>query len=210
VCFLWCGYAKLPYGVGMRKPSVGFEWSYRDLLFTLLIAFMAMSILALIAVKKEETANSINQGNIMVELMWEKNVDADIDLWVQAPNEASVGYANKSGPTFNLLRDDLGKSFDSESRNQEIAVARGLKSGPYVVNVYYFNSPMMNRSVECIITVTIFKNNTLRVLTREKVVLHSIRDEATVIRFSLDGEGNLVPNSFNKVFKSISGIVRAQ
>ena len=76
----------------MKKPSVGFEWSYRDLLFTMMIAFMAMSIMALIITTKKLETDSINQGNILIELFWDKTITADIDLWVKAPNEKSVGY----------------------------------------------------------------------------------------------------------------------
>ena len=42
---------------------------------------------------------------------------AHFDLWVQAPGDVPVGYSNKSGGVFNLLRDDLGKAKDMTDGN---------------------------------------------------------------------------------------------
>jgi hypothetical protein len=42
---------------------------------------------------------------------------AHFDLWIQAPGDVPVGYSNKSGGVFNLLRDDLGKAKDMTDGN---------------------------------------------------------------------------------------------
>jgi hypothetical protein len=42
---------------------------------------------------------------------------AHFDLGVQAPGDVPVGYSNKSGGVFNLLRDDLGKVMDMTDGN---------------------------------------------------------------------------------------------
>ena len=42
---------------------------------------------------------------------------AHFDLWVQAPGDLPIGYSNKSGGVFNLLRDDLGKAKDMTDGN---------------------------------------------------------------------------------------------
>jgi hypothetical protein len=186
----------------MKKHSVGFEWSYRDLLFTMMIAFMAMSIMALIITTKKLETDSINQGNILVELFWDKNITADIDLWVKAPNEKSVGYSRKNGITFNLLRDDLGRAYDPESRNSEIAVGRGIKSGEYIINVHRFSS-LAEGPISCIVSVTIHKNDTTINILKEKHVLTLPLEESTVARFTLDETGHYNPISFNKVFRNL-------
>jgi hypothetical protein len=186
----------------MKKPSVGFEWSYRDLLFTMMIAFMAMSIMALIITTKKLETDSINQGNILIELFWDKTITADIDLWVKAPNEKSVGYSRKNGITFNLLRDDLGRAYDPESRNSEIAVGRGIKSGEYIVNIHRFSS-ITESPISCTISVTVHKNGTTVNIFKEKHVLTLPLEEATVARFTLDETGHYNPASFNKVFRSL-------
>ncbi len=117
----------------MKKYSSGFEWSYRDLLFTMMVAYMAMAAMALIVTSKIAKVESVSPGNILIELFWDKNKNADVDLWVKAPGEKPVGYSNKSSVVFNLLRDDLGISSDPESRNQELVVGRGLHQGEYIV-----------------------------------------------------------------------------
>ena len=189
----------------MKKPSIGFEWSYRDLLFTLMTAFMAMSVMALIITTKAQETKSINQGNILIELYWDINVVADVDLWIQAPNETPVGYSRKSGKTFNLLRDDLGKGKDTESRNQEIVVGRGLKEGEYIVNAHQFAS-IDGLSIECKIIVRLNRDDFSNIIATENVTLTYNGDEKTVLRFSLDENGNVIPDSFNKVYKNLSGI----
>lgn len=186
----------------MKKPSVGFEWSYRDLLFTMMIAFMAMSVMALIISIKTLETNSVNQGDIMIELFWDKTVDADIDLWVLAPGDKPVSYARKNGVTFNLLRDDLGKTNDPMSRNQEIVVGRGFKAGQYIVNIQRFSS-LNEGPIECIVSVITNRQGVLVNIIREKATLTKHNEEITVVRFNLDETGYHDPRSLNKVFRSL-------
>ena len=49
-----------------------------------------------------------------------------------------VGYSNKSGQIFNLLRDDLGRAQDMTDYNYEVAYTRGTPGGEYVVNVHMY------------------------------------------------------------------------
>ena len=58
-------------------------------------------------------------GNVMVEANWPPELDSDVDLWVQAPGDVPVGYSNKGGAVFNLLRDDLGQQLDVSGLNYE-------------------------------------------------------------------------------------------
>jgi hypothetical protein len=76
-----------------------------------LIVLQAIDAAAIVA-KGSETDGVTAPGNVAVEMQWPDKLDADVDLWVQAPGDAPVGYSNKSGRVFNLLRDDLGKAQD--------------------------------------------------------------------------------------------------
>jgi hypothetical protein len=49
-----------------------------------------------------------------------------------------VGYSNKSGKVFDLLRDDLGMAQDMTDSNHEVAYSRGAPAGEYVVNVHMY------------------------------------------------------------------------
>jgi hypothetical protein len=82
------------------------------MLFLLVFAYLVIGAVALAHVAKKDEEQSKGQtppGNVIVEMFWDKATDADVDLWVQAPGDVPVGYSNKSGAIFNLVRDDLGK-----------------------------------------------------------------------------------------------------
>src|SRR6202521_4580652 len=114
----------------------GMNVSFRDMLFLLVFAYLVIGAVALAHVRKkaEDVTGAAPPGSLIVDIHWEDKIDADVDLWVQAPGDVPVGYSNKSGIIFNLLRDDLGHSGDPVSMNYEIAYGRGLWPGEYTVN----------------------------------------------------------------------------
>jgi hypothetical protein len=117
--------------------------SFRDMLFLLVFAYLVIGAVALAHVAKKDEEQNKGQappGNIIVEMFWDKAIDADVDLWVQGPGDVPVGYSNKSGMIFNLVRDDLGKSGDPNSMNYEVSYGRGHWPGEYVVNAMLYRS----------------------------------------------------------------------
>src|ERR1700739_685502 len=114
----------------------GMNVSFRDMLFLLVFAYLVISAVALayVSKNKDETKGAAAPGNVIVEMNWPPNYDADVDLWVQGPGAGPGGYSDKSGMIFNLLRDDLGHSGDPNSMNYEVAYGRGHWAGEYVVN----------------------------------------------------------------------------
>src|SRR4029450_10043412 len=80
-----------------------------DTALLLLGGFVLMTVLMLTVInppaKSAETAGEPSPGNVIVEAKWAENIDADVDLWVRAPSDKPVGYSNKGGRYFNLLRD---------------------------------------------------------------------------------------------------------
>src|SRR3981081_592713 len=100
----------------------GMNVSFRDMLFLLGCDYLVSCAIALAHGAKNDEEHSKGQappGNVIVEMFWDKAIDADVDLWVQAPGDVPVGYSNKSGVVFNLVRDDLGKGGDPKSRNSD-------------------------------------------------------------------------------------------
>ena len=82
---------------------------FRDVIMLALVGFVAMVILMLPYIHPPGAKASDQiapPGNVIVEIRWPDQIDADVDLWVQAPGEVPVGYSNKGGRVFNLLRDD--------------------------------------------------------------------------------------------------------
>src|SRR6266576_615012 len=66
----------------------GMNVSFRDMLFLLVFAYLVVGALALAHVAKTDEEQSKGQtppGNVIVEMFWDKAIDADVDLWVQAP-----------------------------------------------------------------------------------------------------------------------------
>ncbi len=188
----------------MKKPSKeGFEWSFRDLLITLVIVYMAFAVLAL--QKRKQAESAITPGMIMIQLWWDAKQDADVDLWVIAPGESiPVSYVRPAGIAFNLLKDDLGLSQEAIGRNYEVIVGRGLHSGEYIVNVHLFKliseAPIRGR-----ISVVIQQQSAGREVIAQQFELERHDQEITVVRFSIDEHGRLVSGSMNHVYKPMRG-----
>src|ERR1700730_15806918 len=130
---------------GRRSSAMwrGMNVSFPDMLFLLVFAYLVIGALALAHVAKTDEEQSKGQtppGNVIVEMFWDKAIDADVDLWVQAPGDVPVCYSNKSGVIFNLVRDDLGKGGDPNSMNYEVSYGRGHWAGEYVVNAMLYRS----------------------------------------------------------------------
>ncbi len=181
---------------------------FRDVLFLALAGFVTVLLLVLPHINPpgaRQAASAEPAGNIMVEASWPEDVDADVDLWVQAPGDLPVGYSNKGGLVFNLLRDDLGRRADATPLNYEISYGRGLPAGEYVVNLHLYRNPSGRFPVPATVLVRVRKDPgqpTRQILLR-RVQLRRVGEEQTVFRFRLDGDGGLVPGSVSLLPKPI-------
>jgi hypothetical protein len=144
-------------------------------------------------------------GNVIVEAQWGDKVDADVDLWVQAPGDRPVGYSNKSGQIFNLLRDDLGKSHDITDYNYEVAYTRGTPGGEYVVNLHMYRGRQVTfpLAVKIVASVKDDVSGSAKQLVTTTVELRKEGQELTALRFRLDSHGVLVAGSVNSLFKPL-------
>jgi hypothetical protein len=81
-----------------------------DTALLMLAGFVLMSVLMMSVMnpptQSSESDNVLAPGNVIIEAQWGDKLAADVDLWVQAPGDVPVGYSNKGGAVFNLLRDD--------------------------------------------------------------------------------------------------------
>jgi hypothetical protein len=182
------------------RRTDGLTWGLVDLLTALMIVFMALAALALIPRQTQATAG-VNPGNILVQLSWAMPIDADVDLWVQAPGERPVGYSNMGGQTFNLLRDDRGRSGDPNSHNIELAVGRATPDGEYVVNAMLYSSYNHQFPVPVHATVGVGSGVPVTIVdVRGELTFEG--QEITMARFRLH-DGHLVPGSVNQLFKPL-------
>ena len=185
---------------------------FRDVITLALAGFVAMVVLVLPHIHpkaQNETPTVEPPGSVIVEVRWPDQIDADIDLWIGAPGETPVGYTNKGGRTFNLLRDDRGHYNDPAELNYEVSFSRGVPAGEYIVNLHYYGLANANtrQSHEVPATVVVSTRSavtgaTMRRFT-ENVMLNRIGEEVTALRFSMNDNGEIMPGSLNHLFKPL-------
>ncbi len=183
---------------------------FRDVITLALLGFVAMVIMLLphITKKKQESEEHKAPGNVIVEIHWPSGMPVDVDLWVKAPNDDPVGFWNQGGPTFNLLRDDLGTEGDATNENYEITYSRGIPAGEYIVNVHMYGSVVPTGGVPVNVVVSVKRplEDTQQILKTD-VLLTYHNQEETAFRFRLTSEGNLVPDSVSTLRRPlITGI----
>lgn len=172
---------------------------FRDIILLALLGFVTIVILLLphLNPPTKVTEATPAPGNIVVELHWPSELDTDVDLWVQAPGDAPVGYSNRGGRIFNLLRDDLGHLNDTSDLNYEIAFSRGAPAGEYTVNLHLYSNTARVAEVPAQVVVGIKRgaDAPLRVIAKKQVKLVFTGQELTVVRFTLNAMSELIPDS---------------
>lgn len=172
---------------------------FRDIILLALLGFVTIVILLLphLNPPTKVTEATPAPGNIVVELHWPNEMDTDVDLWVQAPGDAPVGYSNRGGRIFNLLRDDLGHLNDTSDLNYEIAFSRGAPAGEYTVNLHLYSNTARVAEVPAQVVVGIKSgaDAPLRVIAKKQVKLVFTGQELTVVRFTLNAMSELIPDS---------------
>jgi hypothetical protein len=184
----------------------GMNVSFRDMLFLMVFSYLLISAIALAHIGKndEESKGAPPPGNVIVEAQWAKDIDADVDLWVQGAGDVPVGYSNKSGIIFNLVRDDLGRGGDPNSMNYEVAYGRGHWPGEYIVNAMLYRSRDAIRPVPVSVRVSLrTEAGAVQQILQSDVDLTSEGQETTVFRFKLDEQGAFVPGSMNRIRKPL-------
>jgi len=180
-----------------------------DTALLMLGGFVLMTVLMMTVVnppaQSAEKDGDQAPGNVVIEAQWQDRLDADVDLWVEAPGDRPVGYSNKNGRVFNLLRDDLGMAQDMTDLNYEIAYSRGMPAGEYVVNVhlYRFVGSAGPIDVKLVVSRRTDEAGQTQQLASTTVRLLHLNDQVTAFRFDLDSDGNMVPGSMNTLFKEL-------
>jgi hypothetical protein len=183
--------------------------AWLDTALLMLGGFVLMTILMLVAVnppaKSSEVDGVAAPGNVIIEAQWGDKLDADVDLWVMAPGDVSVGYSNKSGGIFNLLRDDLGRAQDVTDYNHETAYSRGTPAGEYIVNLHMYRGIGVTYpiQVKIVASVKLTPDSSSQQIVSTTVQLKREGQEVTAVRFRLDGEGHLIPGSLHSLFKPL-------
>ena len=182
---------------------------FRDVITLALCGFVAVVILLLPHLNPKQEAQaavaSTVPGNVMVEARWADELDTDIDLWVQAPGDVPVGYSNKSGVIFNLLRDDLGRNADPTQLNYEVSYSRGVPPGEYAINLHMYRNKSKVSPVKVTVVTSVKSPNaeSAKQILTSSIDLMAENQETTVYRFKLTEAGELVPGSVNSLPKPL-------
>lgn len=183
---------------GEKASSIG----YRDVLLAFAAAVSAVVLFALPNINpptKPVTDNIRPAGQISMLVCW-KRAPIDIDTWGMAPGEEKpVGYNNRSGKVLSLNTDNRGETGGKAPANCELMVARDLPAGEYTFNVFGFS---VSETTEVHVEIGIGKDaNSMHVYPFDVSIAN--RQERTIMRFKIDGTGDVVPGSVNNVFKPL-------
>ena len=183
---------------------------FRDVIMLALAGFVAMVILLLPHLNPPDQARADAEppGNVIVEIHWPDEINSDVDLWVEAPGDIPVGYSNKGGVIFNLLRDDLGQRADATGLNYEVSYSRGIPAGEYTVNVHLYRNTANIFPIPVTVVTSVKKSarDAARQLLASKIDLAREGDELTVYRFELSGEGGLIPGSVHSLQRNLRSL----
>lgn len=169
---------------------------YKDAFTLILLGIVVLFIIVLAHVNPvgdENNAEIDQPGNLSIDLTWPLQQNTDLDLWILPPDGNVVGYSNKDTPMFNLLRDDLGGDPNNihNTMNYEIAFARAVIPGEYVVNVHVYNS-YSELPVTATVTVKLRipgSDNKVDTFLTKEIILTAKGEELTVFRFTVNEDG---------------------
>ena len=181
---------------------------FTDLLFNTLLGFTLLFFISIIFMNPIAKLGNINyKAEYIITVSWPEDQPDDIDLWVQDPYRETVSYLRKEAGWLNLDRDDRGDLNDTvmingkqvvHPINQEVVTIRGIISGEYIVNLHYYES-QTDRPVRAVVKIEKV-NPVLRLVYIDQHELQKVDDEKTVLRFELDGNGEIVAmNHISKI-----------
>lgn len=177
--------------------------AFTDLLFNALLGFAFMFVAAFALISDPQQTGKIDaKAEVLITVRWPDNHPDDVDTLVEDPTGNLLWYHNRDTGLMHLDRDDRGIMqdrlvVDGESvanpLNQETVTLRALQPGEYIVNLLHYQANYADRLP---VTVKVEKLN-----PEVSVVFYGTReltgagDEQTAIRFTIDGEGDVVDTS---------------
>lgn len=171
----------------------------RDILLLLLTSFLVMLALVVPFLAEDDNKDDARKGTVIVDLYWDNDNKSDVDLWVRGPDQIPVGYSNKGGPLFNLIRDDLGSTADISGLNQETTISTGFVEGKYTVNVHLYRLSGSPPSGHVVVSLKKDAKANARQILHGKFTLDKTDQQITLFNFRFDKDKNLVAGSVNNI-----------
>lgn len=207
----------------MKHKKFDFRTAYIDVLLNVLTGIIFLFILTTLMIqpqKKQDEGIKKNAEYIM-NVEWHKDIDCDVDVWVQDPANNVVYFQQRDKGIMHLERDDLGFRNDIVSvvpgntinvvENRETWVLRGIVPGIYTVNVHLYGcridgvAVMMGQDYNVPVMIELFKiNPKYTLVTKKEVILNKVWEEISVMNFQLDTNGNVIniTNDYKQLVKS--------
>lgn len=177
------------------KRWTGIIFANIDMLLSLMVIFIAL--VTPVHPKTEASDKPICQ--LAIDIEWPMDRPADVDLWVMAPGDVPVGYSNKEGRVFNLVRDDLGNVYSNDPTNAERACARMLVDGPWATTAHlYSNLGPLPIPVRFTISIVDPSSAIFTRIAEGNIELNRVGEEATLLNFKLE-DGKIVTGSMNDI-----------
>jgi hypothetical protein len=189
---------------------------FTDILLNVLMGFTIMVFIAFSLIRPEMLTGNVDlRAEYIITMTWPDNHPDDIDLYVEDPGGNIAWYNNPEAGLLNLDRDDRGNYRDTivingeriqNPLNQEIVTLRGIVAGEYVVNVHHY---VANGIDPVPVSIKVERvNPSLQLVYYGTVELSQRGQERTVLRFTLDADGN--PSNINQNPKSLTQLVRSR
>ncbi len=178
-------------------------YPFQDMLFNALLSFTFLFLVSFMLISAPDQEKKIDpKAEFLITASWPDNHPDDIDLYVEDPKGGVVWYFARETGVIHLDRDDRGMFKDTivvdgqkiaNPLNQETVTLRGLMAGEYIVNVHQYLATAPGTPVP--VSVTVEKLNPIVSLVFYETVEVTRREELTVVRFTLDDEGNVTKTS---------------
>ena len=184
--------------------------AFLDVLFNTLLCFAALFAMSFILINPSKKDNNVvAKGEFVIVMTWPKEMDNDVDIYVEDPEGNLVAFMRREEGLMHLDRDDLGKRNDvvytrfgeiGDDENREIVTLRGIMPGEYVINVHMYmkreESPLTP------VTVQLDKINPYSTIMIKRVTLGDSGDEKTAFRFILNNDGDVT--EINELQKALA------
>lgn len=191
----------------MLAPQRPSGTTFRDVTMLMALGFVAMIIWLLPHINPPADDGQVEPpGNFLINVFWPPGCNSDVDTWVSGLGEPRpVGYSNRSGKVWNLLRDDLGEP--DKDRNFENVYSRGVFAGEIIINLHVYRVPTeclpLSVDVEVGVNTGQPGKGSIKKLVTATVKLHKNGEEKTAIRFKVNAEGAIIPGTMNSVFRPL-------
>jgi len=177
--------------------------AFRDMLFLMVFSLVIVIFLLTFLINPVANPNDVPlRTEILIEATWPSGTAYDVDLWGTGPDGVPVGWGIFSaGPNMNLERDDRGKINDTAELNYEWMSIRSRDPGEYTVNLHLYNA--FGDPLPVPVNVKVTGKGEIGEIFDGEIMLEAPKEETTVVRFTLDRNGDLIRESIHDLYKPI-------